>query len=407
MRSHWGKLLRVKFAPALGLGALTLGPAAWAQDAAPERRVDLGASAVTTYESNLLRLPDNAVVGLGREREDLRFTPSVTIDLQVPLGRQSVYLNGLAGYDFYKNNDDLDSERIELNGGSRMRLSSCSAQLGLSYARRQSDLADFLTAVRIENVENRVAFDGLLTCESAAGLKPSFGFGHERVGNSDDFRRTGNYSAETYTAGIAYGRPWLGDIGLDVSYRRGRYDDRPAVLGNNERIDSYTAGINLSRKVGSQLTGSASLGFTRVDPSLAGVPGFKGLSWSLDLVWNPGTRFQAAVGASRDVQQSNLLDVSYAIVDDYRGRIDYALGDRVRLSLTGNHSRRSLRDSPLTPGGVLSGNDRTYRLSAAASYTPSYRLSFSLNAAAEKRKADNRLLDYDNFLVAVTTRLTV
>jgi hypothetical protein len=113
------------------------------------------------------------------------------------------------------------------------------------------------------------------------------------------------------------------------------------------------------------------------------------------------------VGTSRSAQQSNLLGISYSIVDDYRARTIYALSGRSRLSAAASYVRRSLRDSPSTPAALLDTEDRTLLLQGSASYSPSYRLALSLDVSSERRRSDNRLFNYDNFLVAFTTKLTV
>lgn len=399
----------MKFAPALGLSALSLGTSAWAQDGAPARRVDLGLSAAATYDSNFLKRSNDApLFGLQQgERDELRLTPAVTVDVQMPLGRQSVRLNGSAGYDLYTNNSDLNREHIALTGGGNLRFSTCNADLGVTFARQQSDLADILIGERIKNAETRWLFDGQTTCPVGVGLVPTIGVEHERVENSDPLRQTGNYTADGVRASIGFSRPALGDIAINAAFRRGRYDDRQAEAGVSERIDTYTLGASFSRRVGSQLTGTVSAGYTKVDPNLPGVRPYSGPSWSADVTWTPGTRLQATFGASRSAQQSNLLNISYSIVDDYQAGAIYALGDRIRLSGGASYTRRSLRDSPLTPQPLFRDEDRAYRLRAGASYIASRRLSFSLDAADERRRSSNRLFSYDNFTVALTTRLNV
>lgn len=402
-----GECWIVKFAPALGLGALSLGTSAWAQDTAPQRRFDIGASAAAIYDSNFLRLPDEPAFGLERERDEVRLTPALTVDLVMPLGRQSVYLAGLVGYDFYSNNKELDRERIELRGGGNIRFSRCSSQLGVEFSRQQSDLADIIEPAPIKNAETRWLFSGDMSCRFGAALTPSVGYTHERIKNSDPARQTGNYSTDSVRGAIGFSRPAFGEIALTASYQRGRYDERGGPAGASDRIDTYTAGARFTRDFGSQLVGSVSAGWTKVNPNLPGVEPFSGLSYSADLTFTPGTRIQATIGAAREAQQSNLLAISYAIVDDYRAQATYVLSDRVRLSAGANYTKRSLKDSSLTPGAVLQDKDNSLRLIAGATYSPNYRLNLSLDASRERRRSSNDLFDYDNFMVALTTKLSI
>ena len=394
-------------APVLGLSLLSLGTAAHAQ-VVPERRLDIGISLLNSYESNILRLPRGVAAPPGQSRDDLRATPAITIDLQQPLGRQSVFLAGSVGYDFYRKNDQLERERIELTGGANLAAGPCTSRLALSYGRQQSDLADILAGERQVNTQTRTSYGAQLGCGGFGPLEPTFAYEHERVKNGDPFRRNGNTTQDVYSVGLNYARPVFGKIGVSTSYLTSRYDrtaDLPPGLSNS--IKTYTAGLNFQRQIGSQLTGTASLGVTRVDPSLPGVPGFRGLSYSADLTFTPGTRLQAAVGISREAQQPNLLNISYAIVDSYRGELRYALGNRIQLTTGLDYSRRSLRDSALTPGTVLLTEDRRLLLFAGASYRAGDRLTFSLDGRSEQRRSDFRELNYNNYTVALTTRLTI
>ena len=136
-----------KIVPALGLGLLSLGGAA-AAPGVPERRLDIGISVLNSYESNILRLRKGVPAPPGQSRDDIRATPAITVDILQPLGRQSVFLSGSAGYDFYRENDQLERERIDLTGGTNLAFGPCSSQLALSYGRQQSDLADILEGER-------------------------------------------------------------------------------------------------------------------------------------------------------------------------------------------------------------------------------------------------------------------
>lgn len=397
-----------KIAPVVGLGLLSLGGAAGAQSTLPERRLDIGVALVTSYDTNLLRLPRGVSAPPGQSRSDLRATPSLTIDIARPLGRQSVFLSGSAGYDFYAENKQLERERIDLTGGTDLSLGPCASRLQAGYARQQSDLADFLPGEPQVNTQTRTNYGGQIGCGGFGPLEPNFAYDRERVVNSDPRRRGGNTTQDTYSVGVAYERPVLGRLGLRTSYSKSRYDrtaDLPPGMVNGIKV--YSADIYFERQIGSQLTGSASAGLVRVDPSLEGVPGFKGISYAADLTWTPGTRLQANVGLSREAQQPNLLNISYAIVDSYRGVLRYALGNRIQLNAGADYSTRSLRDSLLTGGPLLQIEDRRLLMFTGASYRAGERLTFSLDGRAERRRSEFRELNFNNFSVALTTRLSI
>jgi hypothetical protein len=389
------------------LGALCLAAPGWAQDAASQRRLDVDVSAPLTYDSNFLRLAENVPPPPGQSRDDIRFTPSLSLNFEMPVSRHSIFMTGTAGYVFHRENQELNSERLELQGGGDLRLASCAARLTGSFSRQQSDLADLLTPERRKNIELRTTQEVRVNCASGGGLRPGLAYVRERAENGDPARRSGNYTAQTYSAEMAYERPALGQFALGASASEGVYDERRLDVAGSDGVKSYTVDVTFRRTIGSQLTGYITGGFTRVDPGAADVPGFKGLSWSADLTWNPGTRLQASFGAAREAQQSNLLNISYSIVDSYRGQAIYALGERIRLSVRASHTKRLLRDSLSQPGELLSGEDRTSRLGAGATFSAGGRLLFLLDANAERRRAENTLFNYNNYSLAFTARLSV
>jgi hypothetical protein len=391
----------------LGLGLLSLGGAAGAQGL-PERRLDIGVTILNSYDTNILRLPEGASAPPGQSRDDIRATPSFTIDAEQPLGRQSVFLAGTVGYDFYRENNELERERIELAGGLNLNLRSCGSKLTVSYARQQSDLADVLPGERQVNTQTTTSYSGQLSCRGFGTLVPSFTYDRERTENGDRMRRSGNSTNDVYGFSLNYDRPVFGRLGVQASLSESRYDRTPDLPPDQSNaITVYSGGLTFERRIGSQLTGNISGGLTRVQPSLAGVPGFKGASYSADLTWTPGTRLQATLGLSREAEQPNLLSISYAITDNYQAQLRYALGERIRLSAGADYSRRKLRDSALTPGPVLQTEDRRLLLSAGGSYQVGERLTFSLDGRAERRRSDFDELSFNNYSVALTTRLTI
>jgi hypothetical protein len=406
----------VRFAPAAGLAVMCIGSAAAAQQGAGERRVEVSAALVSSYETNLLRLPDGAPEPLSGDRDDFRLSPALTLDLALPIGGQSAFLNGTVGYEFYARNSQLNRERILLNGGGNLNFAICGLFVAVTVGRQQSDLADVRQGNLVDdredddltNVETSTAYEGQLSCGSRLGIRPSFGYRRERVENADPERASGNHRSDTFSAGVRYSRPAFGEVAFTGSYVKGRYDERMLVPGAAPApIEIYSADISLSREIGSQLTGSASLGLTRVDPNLPDVERFRGLSWSADLTWTPGTRLRATLGASREARQSNLLSISYAIVESYSAGAQYVLNDRVLLSAGASFVSRSLRDSAQIPGAVLQSEDRTFRASAGARYAVNPRLSFALDATRDQRRSSLDQFNYDNVTVALTTRFSI
>src|SRR5687767_5902123 len=81
-----------------------------------EIRSDVRLGVVALYDDNLLRT--NRLRGGFDDAEDTRITPTLSVDLDRRLGgRHRLFLKGDAGYDFYRRNEQLNAERIALEGG--------------------------------------------------------------------------------------------------------------------------------------------------------------------------------------------------------------------------------------------------------------------------------------------------
>lgn len=391
----------------MSLGALLAGAgSATAETVVPERQIGLVGALDINYQSNILRLPDDFQALPGQSRSDVRYTPSLAFTAVLPVGRQALRFAATAGYDFHVNNEQLDGERYLLSAGADFNVSRCSGSVVAEFSRAQSNLADLLGDIRVRNVENRTMLGGNLGCGGTIGLRPVVGYTYEKVENESELRNFGNFEAQTVTAGVAYVQPSLGEISLNGNYQKSDYNNRNSILLDPGGVEGHGVNLTIRRQFGSQITGVASIGATWIDPTNPNVSDFSGLSYSADVTYRPGGRLQLAFGASREAEQSNLLNVSYSIVDSYRIQADYVLSERVRLALFASHIRRDLRGLPVTPNVVIDSDDNTTRLGATATLLSGRLLSFALTAEHERRRSELRLFDYDNNSVSLSTRLS-
>lgn len=386
----------------LGVALLSCAGAAHAQDA---RKLDISVSSRLEYDTNVLR-GSNGLAG-GREG-DFRWSPSLDLDIAYPLGRQSVYLEGSIGYDFYRKNDQFDRERINLEGGAVFRVSVCTPQVGVGYSRRLSDLADLIDGPSSTNTEERRTYSASVSCGASTGLSSSVGYIHEDVSNSQLVRRSGNIRSDTYRASIGYMRPTFGNLSIYGTYRKGTYPDRDlgGLLPAGDGIQVYSVGGSFDRQIGSRLRGTVSLGYTKVDPTLPTTPSFSGLSYSGDISWTTD-RASIMLGFSRDAEQSNLLAVSYAITSRFQIDGEYAFSERLRFTAGAYYSKRAFETSSLIPGAIARSNDRTYYGYAGLRYIPMRRLSFDLRVTREQRDTGDAFFGYSSTRIGLTTRLSI
>src|SRR5690606_34902281 len=128
------------------------------------------------YDSNVLRASDGQQLTSGH-KSDIRYSPSLNLDIYVPLSRQAVFLGGTVGYDFHQRNGTLDRERIALRGGADYQFGRCSGTLSGDYSRQLSDLTDFFDPstgdlLSGDNTEETRSVDFSVGCSRAYGLRP-------------------------------------------------------------------------------------------------------------------------------------------------------------------------------------------------------------------------------------------
>jgi Putative beta-barrel porin 2 len=377
------------------------------------RRIGVSVGAQEVYEDNVLRQPDVFPVPPGFARNDFRLSPSLNVDIVQPVGRQTLILLGGVGYDFYRRNSRLERERINLQGKINLAVgANCKPELGLTYARQQSDLADFfsITDFRLRNREQRLTFSSGIKCGGIIGLKPGLTFERSVVKNSSFFRRIGNFNSTAVGVSIGYVTPTLGELSLFGNYRRGKYPNRGAFTGRadvNESIGVYTGGLRLQREIGNRLKGNISLGYTVAEPSIAATRRFSGISGSADLTAQLGDPLQVVVGYSRSVQQSNQLNVSFTVNDSYNINTSYVLNPRLVLTAGAARTQRKLRDSPLLSPNLLGSNERTTQFFGGVRFSPAGPISFSLNATKSIRKSQTRFFDYDASSVSLGVNFNI
>lgn len=375
----------------------------------PVRRFAVTATVSTLYDDNILRRSKAAGLPVIGAFEDFRSSPSLAVDIELPIGRQSLLLAGSAGYDFYARNTQLERERIDLLTGVVLRAGPfCTARITGQFSRQQSDLADFATTDPVSNTQDRRAFDATLGCRPRLGLNQRFGFSREEVSNSDPGRLRGNFTSETVSAAVGFARPSFGDLSAYASIRRDRYSGRVAALPGGatpERLMVYAAGLEYRRDIGSRLKGRVAVGYTIVDPNLPTARRFAGISGSADLTVAATDRLRLQITAGRTVQPSNLLDVSYSIVDSFALSSEYRANRTVAFVASGSYTKRSFRESPLAGVALGRSGDQSYLVSGGVRLSPGGRVGLSVDLTGERRRSEIAAFNFGHVIAAVTARI--
>ncbi len=381
-----------------------------AQSATPVRHIDLGASGDILYDSNVARASADQAAVRGLEREDMRFTPAITVDALFPIGRQSISVIGSGGYDFYARNSRLNRERISLDTALGLRLANCDVSLQGDYARRQSDLGDIgFTGTdpdnRVSNVEEVKTIGASGTCGGRVGFKPVASIARTWTDNNTDVRKFSDVNVTAIEGGVAYARPTFGLLTLFGNYRDTSFPNRILVLGNDD-VDGFTlkgGGLRFERRIGSKLRGLVEIAYVSVDPARSAVAGFSGPTWRGELTATLGSRLQINGRASRSIESSNRVDANYFVERQYSLDTAYAFGSRLSLRGGGVRRNRDFRGAGSTFGPALV-QDRTDTLFSSLEFKQSARFTFTLDYTHENRAANGTFYDYTSDRAGVGVR---
>lgn len=384
---------------ALALGALVgLGfcvpGAATAQMAMPAikpvREWKVGVRADAFYDSNIARASKALATAQGLEREDYVFTPAATVALVQPFGRQALFLNGDAGYSFYRNNSELSRRRAKLQGGLAAVFGPCRQVTFGGYEAAQSDLAS-LDATTTENLRQTKSVALGLTCARAVGPGLQMMVQRADTKNSAVRIKESDATTETATLGITYGRPSLGIFTVGANYSSTEFPNRiisGRPVGDGFFVQSYQLGYQ--REFGSRLSLSAGGGVSHVKREFA-PPGvdqsFNSATYSLDVIYGLGTRIDLEVRAARAVTPSQQVGKTFDKRTSADGIIRYRAGNR--LSFAGGYSRQDIDSNVDTASQLVAVTsaqvDAVY---ATVDFKPNETLSLGLEVRHEQRDAN-------------------
>jgi len=359
-------------------------------------------SVAVRYDTNVARASEEVAQLRGLKRSDWRVTPSLNIDIEKPVGRQVIYLNGDVGYDFYARNRRLNRGRLLLNGGTRLQFSRCTGTVYGSLALRQTDLAELIDVQRASNTEHITTVGANARCGLASGLAPFAGVSRTWVTNSSDIRRYADYTMNQANGGIAYSRPVLGELALIASVKDANYPHRDSTLLLIDQFHVFSIGARYSRDIGSRLKGSAAINRTTVN-SGAGLPRYTGLTSDVSITALISDNIKTRLLWVRDVQPVNVGVGAFDIDSRLSADVDYGLSPRLTLSGGAGLIHRHIRGQTLLLGPALQSERRTFEY-ARLTYKRSERTSVALDVRHESRSADPAIFNYHSTGVGLVLR---
>lgn len=380
---------------------------------APERHVTIRAATDLSYDSNIFGLSDQLIERgslRGRSKDDFSLTPSLSVDLFMPFGRKSVYARGSVGYDLFASNSQLNRLNINLGlGGNIQVTNACSVGASANYTRARSNAGDVFAVtdiplVRRTNTTEFRSYGVQGQCAGAVGISPSFGYQHAEIRNHTGVFEFNNSNQDTFDASIGYQRPTLGRLSIYGNYSKGEYPNRnvlglPDVIPGipHDGVTSYSAGARFERNIGSRVSGSASLGYSWVDPKAIFSQKFRGASYSLTLNVIPTNRLSLDVIASRSAQVSNSVFASYSLTDIYSLNGTYRVNNRLSANFGVSQQQRNFRqNAAAVDQSTFVTKDKFTRAYGGFAYNLNRRIRLNGLVSQQRRQTDNPLFRYTN-----------
>ena len=392
----------------VGAGLSCAGGAAFAADA---HRINIQAIVTETYDSNVARSNAALAAERGVNPQDWITHPSIAVDILIPVSRQSVFLKGSVGYDFYARNSNLSAGNIDLQGGAHLLVRHCQATLAGGIVYQQSDLQNLsLAATRNINDTESVSLDG--SCGAAVGFAPTLALTQEWSNNSAPELKQSNYRDFNVTAGLAYRRPLFGQLSAYFTYDDATYPNRglfvvaPALL--QDGYHTYGGGVRYERRFGARIEGDVKVAYTSLRPVNPLVRGFDGPTFGADLNFRFSRVLQAQLSLARAVNPTIRPDVTYGIENSVSGTISYTVGRKLNLAVGASGESNSYRGRPLII--VLNQDvtsERIWGVFASAKYQLNRRIGFGLDYHHEQRDAHPTDFSYTDDRVVLSISGTI
>jgi hypothetical protein len=378
---------------------LMLSTAAQAQDT---RHVNIEARVRVEHDSNVARSTEAVAAARGLERADTIITPSLAADILIPVSRQSLFLRGSIGHDYYNKNDVLDADRFDIVGGANLHAASCNGVASAGYQRYQSDLQDIgITAARNVEKVTLASFD--VSCGGAVGLVPNFGVQSVSVRNSNTALLPSDYDMVVTTVGLGYRRPTFGMVSAFWRHGESEYPNRMVLVGSTLVKDGYETdayGIRYERRLGARIEGEAFISQTKVEPDTGSTPDFNGTTYGAQVDFRASSRIRLSARAERNVNPTIRIGVAYAVDQTVQLDATYAMNTRLKLNAgvlqgTSRYKGAALGVSDLTTEDVSA-------IYGGARWDVGRRIAFLGDVRYEERDANISGFDYSSTSVGLT-----
>lgn len=350
-----------------------------------------------TYDSNVARSTAALAQSRGIVREDEIYSPTAQLNFAKHFGADSIFLQGVLGYDFYQHNSILNREAIDLSGGLIRQAGVCKIGAGGGYVRQQSDLQELTVAVT-KNTETLTSASLELKCDRTSRLSIYFSVVPTWSQNSAALLQTSDSRSIPVNGGITYNVGGLGKLSVFGEYNTTTYSGRKVDVGMSTLTDGYqlySGGLRWEREIGERFKSTVAISEISLRPRIPGDLSFTGIGYDATATYRFTPRLEANIFLTRAANPVNRLDTTYSLDRAYGATIGYRLGARTKLSIDGQIADHRYFGAQINPGIDLI-DQSTNSVDAKVTYDLRSGYALALTATQEHGTADISAYRYDD-----------
>jgi hypothetical protein len=349
----------------------------------------------------------------GVSASDTIYSPGASVTVNLPVGRQGLFLTASGDLQRYEKNKQLNSDDIVAAGGVRGRFGPCAETVSVGYSRQLTAGAELLIPIA-KNVGSEKYVDGSFRCtrgRMVAGVQARY----TRVDNSADNQGLVNYDSTSVSANAGYAGGYLGDLTILGEHSDVNYDRAPLVtpvpgvsVFGFDGYESYEVGVRYFRRIGLRLSGTADFTYNHTKSKIQTNvvlpnPRTEFSGWSADVLmdYRVSTRTQVDFQYARQVEPSQIATAGFDVAETLKLSGSHRLGQR--MSVTGGVSRvkTNYSHSQVSVLGLLQ-NDTVDTFYATGTMEVGRHVRVSLDAQHLDRSSNQPLFNYQSDRIGIT-----
>ena len=335
------------------------------------------------------------------------YGPRIDADVLRPFGNISLFVRGYASYNFYVRDHIFNSQGTDISGGAEYFLGPCRITGSGNYLQVRNDLEGANANGVVALTPNVQTIDGGsvdLGCQRTIGFSPTLTFTETQSRNDSVARQYIDYDSTSTRAGVVYQRPSIGSLSLFGEYDDLNYANRFvnfATSGPKDGYQSYSVGLQYTRPIGSRLQATAQIMYTDLMERSSLTPGFSGLAYSGELIWQVTGRLTLLANAALSTTPSNQLGASFSRDQRFGGEVDYRFTPRLTLAAGGSRVDRHYEGFELDPLIEVTQieNDEVH---GSATYAFARRVSLTLDVREQSQHTNIAAFQYSGARVSLT-----